>query len=81
MISRFSGKHTSIALSTTHAEYITSNFAISEVVWLRKLLVELFDQELETTLIHCDNQSCVNILENPIFHDKSKHADIKCHFI
>jgi hypothetical protein len=52
-----------------------------EAVWLQKLLVGLFDLELEPTLIHCDNQSCVNILENPIFHDKLKHIEIKYHYI
>jgi hypothetical protein len=32
-------------------------------------------------LIHCDNQSCVKLIENPVFHDKSKHIEIKCHYI
>jgi hypothetical protein len=81
MISWFSRKQTFVALSTTEVEYIAASVASHEAVWLQKLLAGLFDQELETTLIHCDNQSCVKLLENPIFHDKSKHIEIKYHFI
>ena len=35
----------------------------------------------ETTIIHCDNQSCIKLSENPVFHDKSKHIEIRYHFI
>jgi hypothetical protein len=70
MISWISRKKNFVALSTTKVEYITSSVASCEAVWLQKLLARLFYQELETTLIHCDNQSYVKLLENPIFHDK-----------
>ena len=36
---------------------------------------------MDATCIHCDNQSCVKLLENPVFHDKSKHIEIKYHYI
>ena len=52
-----------------------------EVVWLRKLLAGLFGQIPEPTMIQCDNQSCVQMSVNPVFHDKSKHIDIRYHFI
>ena len=52
-----------------------------EVVWLRKLLAELFGQILEPTVIHHDNQSCVQMSVSPVFHDKSKHIEIRYHFI
>jgi hypothetical protein len=81
MISWISRKKTSVALSTTEAEYIIASVASRKAVWLRKLLAGLFDQELETTLIHCDNQSCVKLSDNPVFHDRSKHIEIKYHFI
>ena len=42
-------------------------------MWLRKLLVVLFDQMLERTVIYCDNQSCVNHSKNLVFHDRSKN--------
>jgi hypothetical protein len=33
------------------------------------------------TVIHCDNQSCIKLSENPVFHDRSKHIEIRYHFI
>jgi hypothetical protein len=61
MISWLSKKHTSVALSTTEAEYIATNVASREAVWLLKLFAGLFDLELEPTLIYCDNQICVKL--------------------
>ena len=52
-----------------------------EAIWLRKMLVGLFGQELPPTVIHCDNQSCIKLSENPVFHDQSKHIEIRYHFI
>ena len=36
---------------------------------------------MEVTKVYCDNQSCIKLSENPVFHDQSKHIDIRCHFI
>jgi hypothetical protein len=72
---------TSMALNTIEAKYIVSSVASREAVWFRKLLAGLFELEMEPTLIYCNNQSCVNISENPVFHDKSEHIEIKYHFI
>ena len=41
----------------------------------------LFGDKLETTMVHCDNQSCIKLTENPIFQDRSKHIDMKYHYI
>lgn len=81
MISWFSRKHTSIALCTAEAEYIAASAVNCEIVWLRKLLAGLLDQELEATWIYYDNQSRVKLSDNPIFHDKLKHIEIKYHYI
>jgi hypothetical protein len=50
-------------------------------VWLRKLLSDLFSSELEPTVIHCDNQSCIKLTENPMFHDRSKHIEMRNHYV
>jgi hypothetical protein len=68
MISWQSRKQSSIVLSTTEAEYIAVCSASCEAIWLRKLLTCLFDLEMEATLILCDNQSCIKMTENPVFH-------------
>jgi hypothetical protein len=62
----------SVALNLAEVEYMAASLASYEAIWLRTLLTGLFDQELELTMIHCDNQSCIKLLENPVFHDKSK---------
>eukprot|EP00253_Pinus_taeda_P008819 PITA_08819 len=65
----------------TKAEYMIPNTATCEAIWLRKLLVSLFRKRMEATRVYCDNQSCIKLSENPVFHDRSKHIDNHCHFI
>ena len=81
MISWSSRKQSSVAQSTAEAEYIAASAASREAVWLRKLLSDLFRTELEPTVIHCDNQSCIKLTENPVFHDRSKHIEMRYHYI
>jgi hypothetical protein len=50
-------------------------------VWLWNLLSRLFGLKLEVTCIWCDNQSCMKLLENLVFHDRSKHIEIKYQYI
>ena len=70
-----------MALSTAEAEYIAASMACCEVVWLRKLFSELFGHVLDTTVILCYNQSGIRLTKNLVFHDRSKHIDIRYHFI
>jgi hypothetical protein len=60
---------------------MVASLAACKALWLRKILLGLFRRELEATVIHCDNQSCIKLSENPVFHDRSKHIDIEYHFI
>ena len=70
-----------MALGIAESEYVAAFSASCEAVWLRKLLSGIFDLQLDATCIHCDNQSCVKLSENPVFHEKSKHIEIKYHYI
>jgi hypothetical protein len=81
MISWQSRKQSSIALGTAEAEYIVACSASCEAIWLRKLLTDLFDLEMRATLILCDNQSYIKMTENHVFHDRSKHIEIRYHYI
>jgi hypothetical protein len=81
MISWSSRKQGFVAQSTAEAEYIAASAASREAVWLRKLLSDLFSSELEPTVIHCDNQSCIKLTENPVFHDRSKHIEMRYHYV
>ena len=44
-------------------------------------MVDLFGQEQRPTIIHYDNQSSIRLSKNPVFHDRSKHIEIRYHFI
>jgi hypothetical protein len=55
--------------------------ASCKAIWICKMLVGLFGQEMPPTVIHYDNQSCIKLSENPVFHDQSKHIEIRYHFI
>ena len=76
MISWFSKKQFNVALDTVEAKYIAACSASCESICLQKLMSGLFDMELDTTRILCDNESCINMTENLVFHDKSKHIEI-----
>ena len=60
---------------------MASSMAACEGMWLRKLLSRLFECELKDTVVHCDNQSGIRLFENLVFHDGSKHIDIRYHFL
>ena len=81
VISWFRRKQSCVALSIAEGEYVAACSASCEAVWLQKLLSDLFGLELEATCIFCDNQSCMKLLYNLVFHDKSKHIEIKYHYI
>jgi hypothetical protein len=81
VISWSSRKQGSIAQSTAEAKYIAASAASREAVWLIKLLSDLFNAELEPTVIHCDNQSCIKLSENLVFHDRSKHIEMRYHYV
>lgn len=70
-----------VALSTAEAKYIEACSAGREFVWLWKLFTYVFGDVLEMTVIHCDNESCVNFLEKPVFYDRLNHIEMRYHFI
>ena len=80
-VSLYSRKQRSVALSSVEAEYVAASQAACEAIWMRKILVGLFDSHLDPTVIHCDNHSCIKLSVNPMFHDRSKHIDIRHHHI
>lgn len=54
--------------------------AAAEVTWLVGLLTELGVTKLKPVTLHCDNQFALHIAKNPIFHERTKHINIDCHF-
>ena len=80
-ISWFSRKQSSVSLSSAEVEYIAARSTSCEAIWIRTLMSGLFNLELDTTMILCDNQSCIKMTENPVFHDRSKHIEIRYFYI
>ena len=60
---------------------MASSMVSCEGMWLRNLLAGFFECELEAIVVHCDNQSGIKLSKNQVFHDQSKHIDIKYHFL
>ncbi|KAI4364901.1 hypothetical protein MLD38_020932 [Melastoma candidum] len=81
LIAWSSKKESIVALSSAEAEYIAANEATREAVRLRRLLLELQQKVNESTTIFCDNQSAIAITKNPIFYARSKHIELRHHFI
>ena len=54
--------------------------ACQESIWLRRLLADLKCVQHEPTVIYEDNQSCISLAKNPVFHKRTKHIDIRHHF-
>ena len=78
-ISWCSQKQKIVALSTTEAEYIAACEAIKQVVWYKQLL-EDFGYNIKYNLF-LDNQSSIRIIKNPEFHKRTKHIDVRYHYI
>ena len=70
-----------MARSNTEVEYSVLVDTISELIWLQWLLKDLDVSTSSTTPLYCDNQSTIHITHNDVFHERTKHIEINCHFI
>lgn len=80
-ISWSSKKQKTIALSSAEAEYIAATDAACEAIWLRRVLENLQQEPETSTKIFCDNMSAIAMTKNPVFHARSKHIELRHHFI
>lgn len=81
VISWGSERQKSVALSTTESEHMAASHAIKELVWLKRLLAELLPIDMETPMFYMDNQSAIRLVKNPEFHKRTKHIEVRYHFI
>lgn len=81
LVSWNSKKEPAVALSTMEAEYITLAHTAKEAIWLRNLITELGFSTDDATTIFSDNQSAITFAHDSQFHARSKHIDIRHHFI
>jgi hypothetical protein len=76
-----SKKQSTVALSTAEAEYIAIATALQELLWINQYLTELNLKDNETATLKSDNQAAIRIATNDTLHSRSKHIDIRYHFI
>jgi hypothetical protein len=69
VVSWYSGKQRFVALSSAEVEYMEAIQVACEAIWMRKILVGLFGSHLDPIVIHCDNQICIKLSINHVFHD------------
>ena len=81
LISWKSQKQRTIALSSCEAEYVAITYAVQESKFLKMLLCEMLSVDSVEVKIGVDNQSALALANNPICHQRSKHIDVKYHFI
>lgn len=79
-ISWFSQKQPCVALSTTEAEFVAGCEAAKNILWLRQFFKEIGITQ-NCTILCIDNQSAIKLINNPVYHKKTKHIDVKFHFI
>ncbi|GJY45186.1 putative ribonuclease H-like domain-containing protein [Tanacetum coccineum] len=73
-------KQTVVATSTTEAEYVAAASCCRQVLWIQNQLLD-YGYNFMNTIIHIDNNSTICIIENPVHHSKTKHIEIRHHFI
>lgn len=74
-------KQPTVSKSSTEAEYRAMSSACSEILWLRRLLTELDHPCPGPTPLYADNISAIRIASNPVYHERTKHIEVDCHFI
>lgn len=76
-----SSKQQTLAQSTAEAEYIAVCAAANQAIWLQRLLGEIGFETQDGVPIYCDNKSAIAISKNPVQHRRTKHIEIKYHFV
>ena len=70
-----------MARSSAEAEYRAMASTASELTWIKQLLSDLGIKIHAPMQMFCDNQAARHIASNPVFHERTKHIEVDCHFI
>jgi hypothetical protein len=80
LVSWSSKKQTSVALSTAEVEYVAVGKCCTQLLWMRQTLQD-FGYNLSKVPLLCDNESAIRMADNPVEHSRTKHIDIRHHFL
>lgn len=70
-----------VSRSSAEAEYMSMALTLCELKWIIQLMQSLDIRQLAPTSMYCDNQAALHIAANPVFHERTKHVEVDCHFI
>ncbi|MDV3180562.1 MAG: reverse transcriptase domain-containing protein, partial [Candidatus Phytoplasma australasiaticum] len=76
-----SQKQKCVALSSCEAEFMAATAAACQGIWLRNILSRITSEAVGPVVLYIDNRSAIDLAKNPMFHGRSKHIDIRFHFI
>ncbi|GJU10806.1 retrovirus-related pol polyprotein from transposon TNT 1-94 [Tanacetum coccineum] len=76
----FSKKQTALVVSTTVAEYGSARKACQQALWMKQALID-YDIRLDDVPIMCDNKGAIDLSKNPVQHSRTKHIEIRHHFL
>ncbi|KAJ0551653.1 putative RNA-directed DNA polymerase [Helianthus annuus] len=80
-VSWCSKKQKTVALSSTEAEYISATTGACQAIWLKRILYDLGINQQKETILFCDSKSAINLSKNPVMNSRSKHIELRYHFI
>jgi hypothetical protein len=80
LVSWASKTQNSVALSTAKAEYIATGHCCAQLLWMRQTLMD-YGYKLSKVPLLCDNESAIRMADNPVEHSRTKHIDIRYHFL
>ncbi|GKA99300.1 hypothetical protein Tco_0827237 [Tanacetum coccineum] len=80
LTSWFSKKQTALAISTTEAEYVSAGKACQQALWMKQAFID-YDVRLDDVPIMCDNKGVIDLSKNPVQHSRTKHIEIRHHFL
>ena len=81
LVSWKSKKQSVVSRSSTESEYRAMTQSAYEIMWLYQLLVEVSIKTSVPAKLWCNNQAAHHIASNPVFHERTKHIEIDCHFV
>ncbi|GKB44666.1 putative mitochondrial protein [Tanacetum coccineum] len=81
MVSWCSKKQSVVTLSSTKAEYVAATTTAQECMWLKRLVRDMMGKFEYAVEVRCDNESTIKLASNPVFHARTKHIEVRLHYI